>query len=499
MRQRAGGMVILKVPGIRLAAVLCGLAIATAPALAASTARTQTQAQTQTPPQAPLDPLRQFDASVQALVRKVGPSVVQVLGIHDAAVPTTQTSQSDSQVSAGQGQRTLGSGVIVDPDGYIVTNAHVVADAQRIQVVLAPSAGDDSPASSMTSGGRLFEAHLVGAAQEVDLALLKVDATGLPARPLADYGELRQGQLVFAFGSPEGLRNSVTMGVISAVARQPDADNPMVFIQTDAPINPGNSGGPLVNVDGAIVGLNTYILTDSGGSQGLGFAIPSAIVGLATTQLRTYGHLRRGEIGVGLQAITPDLAHALGLDRDSGVIVADVRPGSAAEQAGVQVQDVIVSVDGKPADNLFLLSFLLYTRVAGDRIRLTVLRGATRTDVVVPVAERPADDAPLTRTVDPQATIVERLGVAVVTVDDRIRTLLPGLRTPSGVAVVAIPPDDRAIAVPLAIGDVIHAVNGHPVATLDDLRGLLDAGPPHNPLALLVEREGQLLFLSGRD
>ena len=149
---------------------------------------------------------------------------------------------------------------------------------------------------------------------------------------------IRQGELVFAFGSPEGLRNSVTMGVVSSVARQPDPDSPTIYIQTDAPINPGNSGGPLVNVDGELVGLNTFILTESGGSQGLGFAIPSAVVASAYPQLRKYGHLHRGLIGFSMQAITPALAAGLGLSRTSGVMVSDVMPGSAAEAAGIAVQ-----------------------------------------------------------------------------------------------------------------------------------------------------------------
>src|SRR5262249_32471180 len=156
-------------------------------------------------------------------------------------------------------------------------------------------------------------ARVVGADREMDLALLKIEGADLPALPLAKYGDLRQGQIVFALGSPEGLRNSVSMGVVSSIARQPTPDSPLVFIHTDAPINPGNSGGPLINVNGEVVGVSTFILTLSGGNEGLGFAIPSSLISVAYRQIRKFGHVHRGEIGAGLQTITPGLAAALHL------------------------------------------------------------------------------------------------------------------------------------------------------------------------------------------
>ena len=214
--------------------------------------------------------------------------------------------------------------------------------------------------SLVPTRGRIVEARVIGTAPEVDLALLKVDAPDLPSLPLANYDSLRQGELVFAFGSPEGLRNSVTMGVVSAVARQPDADHPKVYIQTDAPINHGNSGGPLVNVSGELVGINTFILSESGGSQGLGFAIPSALVNVVYRQLLAYGHLQQGQIGANLQTITPDLARGLDLAQDWGLIVSDLLPDGPAELAGLKVKDIILKIDGRPMDNLPLLSFSLY-------------------------------------------------------------------------------------------------------------------------------------------
>ena len=227
-------------------------------------------------------------------------------------------------------QRSIGSGAIVDPDGYIITNAHVVAGARQVQVVLHRDTTADGPVRLARARRRARPSTPASSAprRDIDLALLKVDLTGLPALPLANYDAIRQGELVFAFGSPEGLRNSVSMGVVSSVARQVEPDSPTIYIQTDAPINPGNSGGPLVNIDGELVGLNTFILTESGGSQGLGFAIPSAIVAAAYPQLRKYGHLHHGQIGFAMQTITPALAAGLGLSRTSGVMVSDVLPGS---------------------------------------------------------------------------------------------------------------------------------------------------------------------------
>lgn len=192
------------------------------------------------------DSLHQFNSSIKALVRRVTPSVVQVLVTGYGPV---ESGRGNTSVVLGK-QRSIGSGVIIDPDGYIVTNAHVIRGAHRVQVNIPATVDDESPDQSLVSGrGRTVEARIVGSDSEIDLALLKVEAKGLPTLPLGDYNKLRQGEVVFAFGSPEGLQNSVTMGVVSSAARQTDPDSPMVFVQSDAPINPGSSGGPLVNVD----------------------------------------------------------------------------------------------------------------------------------------------------------------------------------------------------------------------------------------------------------
>jgi serine protease Do len=441
------------------------------------------------------DPLRQFSASIEALVTRVSPSVVQVLVTGYGPVDNV-TNAGNADLVVGK-QRSLASGVIVDADGYIVTNAHVVNGGQRITVVLPGTAPDASPIRSLAGArGRAMDARVVGIAREVDLALLKVDGTRLPALPLADYDTLRQGELVFAFGSPEGLRNSVTMGVVSAVARQPDADHPMVYIQTDAPINHGNSGGPLVNVRGELVGINTYILSESGGSQGLGFAIPSALVDVAYRQLRAYGHLHQGQIGANLQTITPSLAHGLRLSQDWGVIVSDLLPGGPADVAGLHVADIIVSIDGRPMDSLPLLAFYLYARGGGDLLKLAVLRGGDRVVLDVPVIERPHDLDRLADRVDPDANLIRQLGILGVAITDDTVPMIPTLRAPSGVIVAARTQDPHAADVSLSAGDVIHSVNGAAIATLQELRVALDNLEAHSPVVLQIERDGVFSFVA---
>ena len=224
-------------------------------------------------------------------------------------------------------ERTSGSGAIVDADGYIVTNAHVVENATRLEVELSSAtSGVATGRSIVKRRGRIVPARIVAIDHETDLAVIKIETSGLPTLRFGDSDLLRPGQIVMAFGSPLGLDSSVTMGVVSAVARQLQPDDPMIYIQTDAPINPGNSGGPLIDTEGRLVGINTLIFTQGGGSEGIGFAAPSNIVRNVFTQIRKSGHVLRGEIGITAQTITPLLAEALQLSGEGGVIVSDVDP-----------------------------------------------------------------------------------------------------------------------------------------------------------------------------
>jgi serine protease Do len=448
-------------------------------------------AQTSRMPATSVGFLHDLNASVEDLTARVAASVVQVMVTGYG--PVDDRSNGDTGMMIGP-QRSMGSGAIIDADGYIITNAHVVAGARRVQVVLQPVAAATGGLGSLnTAGVRTVDARIVGVAADIDLALLRVDVTGLQAIPLADYDALRQGQLVFAFGSPEGLRNSVSMGVVSAVARQPDPDRPTIYVQTDAPINRGNSGGPLVNVDGQLVGLNTFILSDSGGSQGLGFAIPSSVVASAYPQLRKFGHLHRGMIGVNFQAITPALADGLGLARQSGVMVSDVQPDGAADAAGIEIQDVVATLNGKPVDNVPTLSLELGLAAAGDTVSFGILRGTRQLAVNVNVRERPQA---MDELADPEVNGVPALGIVGADIPGLVADLLPDLRIQSGVLVTARTQTTSGIQAPLLAGDVIHSVNTYPVRSLDGLRVLLNERHKRGTVVLQIERNGQLQFVT---
>ena len=436
------------------------------------------------------DPLHQFNSAVRKLVSQVTPSVVQVLATGYGPV---ESSSGNSSTLVGMQQK-IGSGVIIDPDGYIVTNAHVIGGAQHVRVSVPVISSGETSDEPIISRSRLVDARVVGSDEDIDLALLKIEATKLPALRLGDYNKLRQGDFVFAFGSPEGLQDSVTMGVVSTPARQLDPDSPLVYVQSDAATNPGNSGGPLVNVDGELVGINTFILTQSGGNEGLGFAIPSAIVAYAYPQLRKYGHLHHGETGIGVQAITPALAAGLKLTDDSGVLISDVVPGSPGDKAGLKVQDIVKSIDGSPIDNLPAAGTRLFMRSGGDQIKLAVLRGSTKLAFVVPVVELQNDLDSLATVVQSNQSAVSQLGVVVIDVDPVVAKKFP-LRIDSGVLVAARAIESN-VDVALEAGDVIHTINGAAVKTSDELRAALNHTSANSSVVLQIERSGKLMFVA---
>jgi serine protease Do len=438
------------------------------------------------------DALHKLNESVGALIKRVSPSVVQVLVTGYG--PQEDSDRGNTGVVIGR-QRAIGSGFVIDASGYIVTNAHVVNGAQRVQIVLPAAGADGSLESALSQHTNIVPARVIGVTREIDLALLKVDGVKLTPLPIAPYKDVRQGEMVFAFGSPEGLRNTVTMGVISAAARQTDPDSPMVYIQTDAPINPGNSGGPLVNVNGEVVGVNTFILSQSGGNEGLGFAIPCGVVNIAYQQMRRFGHLHRAEIGVGIQTITPSLAAALKLPRNYGVIISDVLPGGPAEVAGIQIGDVLVSIDGKAADNLPYVGFHLLSRDTGDKVHLEVMRGKDTLKFDVGVMEPPHDMDQITALADPEKNLVAALGIVGVEIDKKIAGMTSDLRDPYGI-IVAARSTGASIEVPLNTGDVIRTLNGEPMTTLDRLRAALKALTPGSSVALQIQRDQKLLYIS---
>ena len=437
------------------------------------------------------DPLERFNDSVESLVKRVWPSVVQI--IVTSYGPREESDRGNTNIILGR-QRSIGSGFVIDPDGYIMTNAHVVNGAQRIQVVLPPGDADGSLNTALSGKTRTMSARLVGFSSEIDLALLKVEAK-LPALPLATYRDVRQGEIVFAFGSPGGLRNTITRGIVSAVARQTDPDSPLIFIQTDAAINPGNSGGPLVNVKGEVVGVNTFILSQSGGSEGLNFAVPCATARTVFKQLKLHGQLRRQEIGIGIQTITPTLAAGLGLPRDYGVVVSDVLPGSPAESRGVRPGDVLVSVDGQPADNLPTVNYMFRLRDSNEDVQLVILRGNVKQNFSVPAVEVKNDLDDVSALADPEKNLVAPLGIVGIEIDERIASMAKGLRGPYGI-IVAARAAGATTEVPLAVGDIIRDLNGRQMTTLDTLRSTLRSLPTGAPVTLQVQREGRLMYLA---
>jgi serine protease Do len=397
----------------------------------------------QTPGKSTPDDLHALSDSFQSIARKVSSSVVQVLVTRYG--PVQEGGEGATALIARQ--HVMGSGFILDPEGYIITNAHVVAEAQRVRVVLSPATGG-SPGAVLRLATRTYDAKIVGQDKDFDIALLKINAIGLPTLSLGDYRKVRQGQVVLAFGSPEGLEDSVTMGVVSAVARQANPERPMIYIQTDAPINPGNSGGPLVDVDGNVVGVNTFILTQGGGSEGLGFAIPSMVVRSIYPQLKTYGHVHRGQIGAVAQAITPVMAAALGLPQDHGVIICDVLPAGPADSSGLKTQDIVLSLDGRPIETLPQFQVLLFLRTKGESLKLETLRGSERLTLQIPVIQRQDDLDRIVDLADVEKNIVPQLGILGLTIDEKISAMLPSLRVASGVLVAALtgaqPPRQRA-------------------------------------------------------
>jgi serine protease Do len=421
--------------------------------------------------------------------------VVPVPVTGKGAAEESQRGQTDLLVGR---RRAIGSGVIVDAEGYIVTNAHVVNGAQNIEVLVPPPpAPTASGAAAEGPQGRSYQARIVGTSREIDLAVIKIDAHALPALPIRNsLRPARQGEMVFAFGSPEGLRNTVTMGVVSAVARQPDPDSPLVYVQTDTPINPGNSGGALVNANGDLVGINTFILSSSGGNQGLGFAIPAGVVASAYPQLVKFGHIHQPAIGALVQTITPELAAALRLKRDYGVIISDISAGGPADTAGIKIQDVILSVDGVSISSLPQFAQGLYLHKTGDHAALEILRGSERLKIDVGLAERPHKEDSLVDLADPIKNLVRPLDILGVELTLELAQSLPDLRIPTGVIVAARTLGARTGEIPLQTGDVIHGMNSASITTLDGLRAALAAMKPGEPVALQIERHEQIFYVS---
>jgi serine protease Do len=436
--------------------------------------------------------LRDFDDSIMQIAERVSPAVVQVVvsGFGLAA-------QQKGGTSVVERQGAIASGVIVDSSGYIITNAHVVEGANHIRVVLTRLTSELVPLkTSLRRRERTLDATLVGIDKLTDLALLKVEASGLPFVPLdADFG-VRIGQIVLAVGSPEGLENTITMGIVSSVARQINLDSPMIYIQTDAPINHGNSGGALVDRNGKLVGINTFILSRGGGSEGLGFAIPEPVVKSVFDQLRQHGSIHPTIIGANAQTITPTLAAGLDLPQDWGVVISDVVPGSAADIAGLRARDIVLAVDNRRIDSLPQFSFATYLHRPDHVLEMQVERGADKIELQVQVVELPGVTEQSSETINPLKNLIPQFGIFVLDVNGSLAGTFPGLRSASGVMVAGKTDYIAAVETGLAVGDVIRSMNGVDVSGVAELRHRLERLKPGDPVVFQVERQGTYQFLT---
>ncbi len=432
--------------------------------------------------------LGKLSSEFERLSKSVSPAIVQILAT--GYVPGV------NQVNMLTKQRSSGSGVVLDANGFIVTNAHVVEGARRVQVALNVSEMQNGRKGSILKPrGEIVGAQIVGIDRETDLAVLKVDKSNLPFLKLGDSDTVEKGQLVLAFGSPMGLENSVTMGVVSSIARQLRPEDRMIYIQTDAPINPGNSGGPLVDTNGNVIGINTLIFSQSGGSEGIGFAAPSNIVKNVFNQIRSTGRVRRGEIGVSVQTITPLLATGLNLPRVGQVVIADVEPYSPAATAGLRIGDIILSLDRKPMENGRQFDVNLYSRLVGDHVILEIQRGEIDKIIKVEIRERPNDPGRFSDMVSPERNLIPKLGILALDLDETISRMLPPLRVKTGVVVA-----NRANLLyeqdELLPGDVIHFINNQEIHSLKDLKAFVDNLAAFDAVVVQVERRGQFKYIS---
>lgn len=363
-------------------------------------------------------------------------------------------------------RRGQGSGFMISDDGYILTNAHVVDEVDEVVVKLHDR--------------REFRAKVIGADSRTDIALIKINASNLPRVVIGDPNRLRVGEWVLAIGAPFGFENSVTAGIVSAKGRSLPQENYVPFIQTDVAVNPGNSGGPLFNMKGEVVGVNSQIISRSGGYMGLSFAIPIDVAMDVAEQLKTGGKVSRGRIGIVIQQVTADLAESFGLKTATGALVADVEAGSPADKAGVQVSDIILQFDGKPINNSIDLPRQVGATRPGTRSTLTVWRKGARHELSVVVGEMPDDTA---RAQPSEAPRVANRGGLVVS--ELTREQKGILKLDNGVLVEEV--TGPAARAGIRTGDVIVAVNNQEVNTAAELARLLD-DPARKNAALLVKR-----------
>jgi len=427
------------------------------------------------------------------LVEQVGPSVVNIRTLekvrqNDAAngepdeemqelfrrffgVPMPNVPRQSPRPNRPQPEeaqpRGVGSGFILTADGYIMTNAHVVDGADEVVVTLTDK--------------REFKAKIVGADKRTDVAVVKISATGLPAVKVGDVSRLKVGEWVMAIGSPFGLENTVTAGIVSA--KQRDTGDYLPFIQTDVAINPGNSGGPLINMRGEVVGINSQIYSRSGGFMGISFSIPMDEATRVSDQLRASGRVTRGRIGVQIDQVTKEVAESIGLGKPQGALIRGVEEGSPADKAGIEAGDIITKFDGKVIDKASDLPRMVGNTKPGTRVGLTVFRRGASKDLSVTVAEVQPDKVVAQKGAESKGGASAPLGLVVSDLSDAQKR---ELRVRGGVRIESA--GDPAARAGLREGDVILAVANTEVLGVRDFEQALARADKNRPVSLLVRR-----------
>ncbi len=382
------------------------------------------------------------------------------------------------QMPRDRESQSLGSGFIISPDGYILTNAHVVGGADSVTVRMTDK--------------REFDAKVIGIDKRSDVALIKIKAdTSLPIVATGDPNALKVGEWVLAIGSPFGFDNSVTAGIVSAKGRSLPQENYVPFIQTDAAINPGNSGGPLFNMKGEVIGINSQIYSRSGGYMGLSFAIPIDVAMEVADQLRVSGKVTRGRIGVIIQSVTQDLAESFGLDKAGGALVSSVEKGSPADKAGIQVSDVILSFDGKTVSDSNDLPRMVGTTRPGSKVLIEIWRRGGRKEIKLTVGEMPDDKLAAQEAGSAAGESVKRLGLALDELSDEQKSQL---QIKNGLIVEEA--KGAAARAGLHEGDAILAIGNVEVSTVEQFNEVLKQIPKGRNVALLVKRDDIISYVA---
>jgi len=383
-------------------------------------------------------------------------------------------------------EQSLGSGVIISSDGYIVTNNHVIEKADDIKVFFVDK--------------RSFRAKIVGSDPKTDIAIIKIDATNLPVLPWGDSDNLQVGEFVLAIGNPFGLRNTVTMGIISAIGRTDvgitDYEN---FVQTDAAINPGNSGGPLVNMKGEVIGINTAIFSRTGGYQGIGFAVPSNMVSSVKYQLIKQGKVVRGWIGITIQEMTLEVAQKFGMKTADGVLVTDVAKGGPAHKGGIMRGDIILEFNGKAVNDASLLRNMVAQSEINRQVNLKVARQGNLMNITVTVAALPSDSGQLIPSSSNDNFNMGHNALSGITIMDINPAIAKQLRIEGeekGVVIVKIQPGSLAEDTGLRKGDVIQEIDRQIIANLNDFNKATAHLKPDSPVLLFVNRGGKKFYIT---